>query len=124
MDQDTDPYLGREHSKIKHLFLADYLQKASFKVLQGSGAANTFTYVDGFAGPWSVADEAECSDSSFDYAVRVLKDTQEALRNSGRPAPKLKFLLCEKDADAFRKLRAYAAKQSKRCSHPTFQLNL
>ena len=112
MGQGQDLYEGREHSKIKHLFLADYLKIASFKVLQGPWAAGTFTYVDGFAGPWSVADEEKCYDSSFDYAVRVLKDTQEALRAAGRSAPRLKFLLCEKDPEALKRLRSYAAKQT------------
>lgn len=111
MDEAADPYLGREHSKIKHLFLAEYLKSASFKVLQGIGAARTCTYVDGFAGPWSVADENECTDSSFDYAVRILLDTRTALEKAGRSAPKLRFLLCERDPDAFQKLKAYAAKK-------------
>ena len=79
----NDPYKGREHSKIKHHFLARYLQEASFKVLQGPFAVSTFTYIDGFAGPWSVADQDDCSDSSFDYAVRILLGTREALLGSG-----------------------------------------
>jgi three-Cys-motif partner protein len=111
LDPDVDPYEGREHSKIKHRFLADYLQQASFKVLQGAGAANTFTYVDGFAGPWSVADEEDFSDSSFDYAVRVLLDTQKALQRIGAKPPKLRFLLCEKDPEAFKRLSGYAKKK-------------
>lgn len=111
MDEEVDPYQGREHSKIKHIFLAHYLKDASFKVLQGAGAAKTFTYVDGFAGPWSVSDEESCSDASFDYAVRVLLDTQTALATAGRPVPKLRFLLCERDPEAFKRLSAYAAKK-------------
>lgn len=63
MCSETDPYEGREHSKIKHLFLQKYLQAASFKVLQGPGFREYFTYVDGFAGPWSVADASDYSDS-------------------------------------------------------------
>ena len=112
MSDEIDPYQGREHSKIKHLFLADYLQAASFKVLQGPAAAKCFTYVDGFAGPWSVADEEECSDSSFDYAIRVLRDTQAALEKAGRTPPKLRFLLCERDPEQFKKLSAYAARKT------------
>ncbi|GAB1361984.1 hypothetical protein MASR1M32_12200 [Rhodobacter sp.] len=111
MPDSRDLYQGREHSKIKHLFLAGYLKAASFKVLQPRSGPATFTYVDGFAGPWSVQDDADCSDASFDYAVRVLLDTQEALRSAGKPVPKLKFLLCEKDAGAFERLSAYAAKK-------------
>lgn len=112
MTKEADLYEGREHSKIKHDFLARYLQAASFKVLQGSGGTNHFTYVDGFAGPWSVNDEAECSDSSFDYAVRVLIDTREALAAAGRGRPGLKFLLCEKDPKAFERLSDYARRKS------------
>lgn len=112
MELEGDRYEGREHSKIKHDFLAAYLTEASFKVLQGAGAAKIFTYVDGFAGPWSVADEENCSDSSFDYAVRVLLQTKEALSKHGARAPQLRFLLCEKDPIAFERLSEYARKKS------------
>lgn len=111
MSGEIDRYDGREHSFIKHRFLSAYLKAASFKVLQGSGAARTFTYVDGFAGPWSVSDEEDCSDSSFDYAVRVLRDTRSALTKMGTQ-PRLRFLLCEKDPDAFGRLTAYAQSKS------------
>lgn len=127
MDEDVDLYEGREHSKIKHLFLSDYLKAASFKVLVGATAAKTFTYVDGFAGPWSVSDESDCSDSSFDHAVKVLLDTKAALRAAGRQLPKLRFLLCERDPEAFKRLSAYAAKKSGieiRVFHGDFEDNL
>lgn len=110
MELEVDPYDGREHSKIKHLFLAEYLAAASFKVLQGNGATSCFTYVDGFAGPWSVADSQNYSDSSFDNAVRVLLRTKEALSKAGRRMPRLRFLLCEKEPTAFSRLRDYAEK--------------
>ena len=101
MKDDDDRYAGREHSRIKHEFLKAYLEAASFKVLQGSSARDTFTYVDGFAGPWSVADETDYSDASFDNALRVLFHTRDFIAKQRGHAPKLRFLLCERDQNRF-----------------------
>lgn len=102
-------YEGREHSWIKHQFLAEYLKTASFKVLQGR--SDTLTYVDGFAGPWAVSDESNFSDASFDHAVRVLQATRDYFSAAGRRPPVIRYLLCEKDPAAFERLSAYARKK-------------
>jgi three-Cys-motif partner protein len=110
--KEDEAYRGREHSGIKHRFLAKYLQEASFKVLQGPFAAGVFNYVDGFAGPWSVSDGQDYSDSSFDNAVRILLATGEYLKSARRYAPKFRFFLCEQDSNRVEKLRAYAEQKT------------
>jgi len=107
-DKADNRYDGREHSYIKHLFLAEYLRAASFKTLQGRSVI--FNYVDGFAGPWKVADEADYSDSSFDLSIRTLQKVKEALEAKGQPAV-VRFCLCERQRASVQKLRDYAGRQ-------------
>jgi len=65
-----EQYRGREQSFIKHEFLTQYLQAASYKTLQGRSPV--FNFVDAFAGPWRVSDE-NYSDASFNQALQTLE---------------------------------------------------
>ncbi|MBB5220377.1 three-Cys-motif partner protein [Amaricoccus macauensis] len=104
MPADIALYSGREQSYIKHQFLTRYLQTAAFKVLQ---AYSTFNFVDAFAGPWKVRDEAKYSDASFDQAIDTLEAVRAELAKGGRRL-KLRFCFCELDPEATNRLRTYA----------------
>jgi three-Cys-motif partner protein len=105
-----EPYRGREQSFIKHDFLTRYLQAAAYKILQGRSP--TFNFVDAFAGPWSVTAE-DCSDASFDQALRTLEAVRADLGKRGVPGLKIRFCFCERRQEAVARLRDYAEKHSR-----------
>ena len=105
MKSELDRYHGREQSFIKHLFLTQYLQAAGYKTLQGRSPV--FNFVDAFAGPWHVSDEANYSDASFDQALRTLESVRANLGRSGIVGLKIRFCLCEKRAEAVTELLRY-----------------
>jgi three-Cys-motif partner protein len=104
---DLDLYRNREQSFIKHQFLTKYLQSAAFKTLQGHSPA--FNFVDAFAGPWKVSDDAQYSDASFDQAINTLETVRVDLTKRGIDRLKIRFCLCEKRRDRVARLREYAA---------------
>ena len=106
MTAELDRYLGREQSYIKHLFLTQYLQVAGYKTLQGRSPV--FNFVDAFAGPWHVSDDANYSDASFDQALRTLEAVRADLDNRGIIGLKIRFCFCEKRAQAVERLHQYA----------------
>ena len=125
MKSELDRYHGREQSFIKHLFLTQYLQAAGYKTLQGRSPV--FNFVDAFAGPWHVSDEANYSDASFDQAVRTLESVRANLGRSGVAGLKIRFCLCEKRADAVAELRRYAKRKGNleiRVFHGSFEDSL
>ena len=109
MKSELDRYHGREQSFIKHLFLTQYLQAAGYKTLQGRSPI--FNFVDAFAGPWRVSDEANYSDASFDQALRTLESVRANLGRRGVTGLKIRFYLCEKRTDAVAELRRYAERK-------------
>lgn len=106
MAVNLDKYLGREQSFIKHSFLTQYLQAAAYKTLQGRSL--TFNFVDAFAGPWQVSDDANYSDASFDQALGILEAVRADLGKRGVAGLKIRFCFCEKRAQAVNELRRYA----------------
>lgn len=106
MPADIDHYLNREQSFIKHQFLTKYLQAAAYKTLQGKSP--TFNFVDAFAGPWRVQDEAQYSDASFDQAINTLEAVRADLGRGGVGGLKLRFCFCERLAEPAARLRLYA----------------
>lgn len=106
MTVELDRYLGRKQSYIKHLFLTQYLQAAGYNTLQGRSP--TFNFVDAFAGPWRVSDDANYSDASFDQALRTLEAVRAHLDKRGSEGLKIRFCLCERRARASDELRRYA----------------
>ena len=102
-------YKGREQSYIKHCFLTQYLEMAAFRTFQGSSP--TFNFVDAFAGPWSVADDSDYSDASFDQALNTLEGVRVSLARGGRSGLKVRFCFCERDLQSAEKLRRYAEKK-------------
>lgn len=111
MAVDLDLYRNREHSFIKHQFLTKYLRTAAYKTLQGHSP--TFNFVDAFAGPWKVSDDAKCSDASFDQAINTLEEVRADLARRGVGGLKVRFCFCERRRGAVARLREYAATKSK-----------
>lgn len=107
MAVDLDLYRDREQSFIKHQFLTRYLQAAAYKTLQGH--SRTFNFVDAFAGPWRVSDEAQYSDASFDQAINTLEAVRADLSRNDISGLKIRFCFCEQRADRVARLREYAA---------------
>ncbi|MBB4590409.1 three-Cys-motif partner protein [Rhizobium leguminosarum] len=102
-------YSDREQTYIKHLFLRGYLKAAAFKTMQGRSA--TFNFVDGFAGPWNLADVDGYSDSSFDQSIRILQEVKSTLEERGARNLTIRFFFCEKNTKRFQRLEAYAKQQ-------------
>jgi three-Cys-motif partner protein len=111
MSADLDLYRDREQSFIKHQFLTKYLQSAAYKTLQGRSP--TFNFVDAFAGPWKVSDDAKYSDASFDQAINTLETVRADLGNRGVSGLKIRFCFCEQRRNAVALLRKYAATMDK-----------
>ncbi len=110
MGANVDQYRGREQSFIKHDFLTRYLQAAAYKTLQGRSPI--FNFVDAFAGPWSVTAD-DCSDASFDQALRTLEAVRADLGRRGVAGLKIRFCFCERRPEAVARLRDYAGKNSR-----------
>lgn len=111
MAVDLDLYHNREQTFIKHQFLTKYLQTAAYKTLQGHSP--TFNFVDAFAGPWKVSDDAQYSDASFDQAINTLETVRADLGKRGIGGLKIRFCFCERRPEAIARLREYAATKSR-----------
>lgn len=109
MTNHQEHYKGREQSYIKHSFLTQYLEMAAYRTLQGS--TPIFNFVDAFAGPWSVADETDYSDASFDQALNTLEGVRVTLARKGLPGLKVRFFFCERNQQSADRLRSYAEKK-------------
>jgi three-Cys-motif partner protein len=116
MSIDLGHYQNREHSYIKHRFLTRYLQGAAYKIFLGR--TNVFNFVDAFAGPWEVNDQAQYSDASFDQAINTLEAVRSDLESQGFSGLKVRFCLCEKRSEAVGRLRSYAE------GRPQFEIHI
>ncbi len=111
MQPRIEHYRGREPSYIKHIFLNRYLEAAAFKLLQPRRGTPVFNFVDAFAGPWRVSDSEDFSDASFSQALATLETVRRQLTRMGRPGLRVRYRFCERDPDAFVKLRRFAAER-------------
>ncbi len=109
MAADLDLYYNREQSFIKHRFLTEYLKAAAYKILQGR--SRTFNFVDAFAGPWKISDDAQYSDASFEQAISTLEAVRANLEKQGKVGLKIRFCFCEQSPNAAARLRKYAAEK-------------
>ena len=101
----TDPYFGREQTKVKHFILKRYLQALAFKIL----GIFDVCYVDGFSGPWETQTEDFSGISSFMIAIDVLKDAQhQILVQTGR-RPTIRCFFRENNGEAFTRLETAIA---------------
>ena len=92
MTADLDLYRNREQSFIKHQFLTKYLQEAAYKTFRRR--SRVFNFVDAFAGPWKVSDDAKYSDASFDQAINTLEAVRADLGKNGVTGLKIRFCFC------------------------------
>jgi three-Cys-motif partner protein len=110
MEIDIELYRNREQSFIKHQFLTKYLKPAAYKTLLGY--SSTFNFVDAFAGPWKVSDDAKYSDASFEQAISTLEEVKADLQSKGMEAITMRFCLCERRPEAVELLREYAKERT------------
>jgi three-Cys-motif partner protein len=102
------PYLGREHSSVKHFLLESYLERLI--MITAQQAYDRIAYVDAFSGPWQSA-SADLSDTSFAKAIAVMEGCRVALAQRNR-AVEFRALFVERDATAFARLKRYADARS------------
>lgn len=113
---------GREHAAIKHFFLKQYLEALCFKTLQFQSRRQgrpTFSYIDGFTGPWGTRD-TDYRDTSFGVALEVLTRVKQRLPNVD-----IKAVFCEERRNAFKELEKYLSENSgaiqTQCFHGRFE---
>ena len=92
-------YEGREQALVKHTFLDTYMPAQIPKVVSW---ANTFAYVDLFAGPWQ-SNSGDYSDTSFGIALRRMTDAKAKQAELGRSV-KMVAHLVEKNPENYSKL--------------------
>ncbi|MEK7992285.1 MAG: three-Cys-motif partner protein TcmP [Planctomycetota bacterium] len=100
-----EDYAGREQAYVKHVFLANYLERLIHKT---ASTYNHIAYVDGFAGPWQSANE-QYGDTSFGIALAALRSAKASWRKLGRDV-RMSAHLVERDPKAYARLQEFAAK--------------
>ncbi len=103
-----DHYVDREQAFIKHELLKGYLEKLFLIV--GSSGATELCYVDCFAGPWDVEDEALGS-TSIALSLGKLARCRNELVKQGK-APRIRALFIEKDDRAYQRLTELLARST------------
>ena len=111
MQPQIEHYGRREQSYIKHIFLNKYLEAAAFKLLQPKRGTPVFNFVDAFAGPWRVSDSDGFLDASFSQALTTLETVRQQLTKVGRAGLRVRYRFCERNPEAFVKLRQFAAER-------------
>lgn len=101
---DLAAYAGREQAYIKHCLLENYLPDWGYKI---GSAWDNLVFIDGFAGPWRVAN-ADLSDSSFSVAINALKKMQSGLAEARGRKISVRSILVERRKKAFQKLQSFA----------------
>lgn len=81
MNDEENPYAGREQSQVKHFILEKYLSIAC-RIIGRSPHWKSFVYVDGFSGPWKSKNH-DYSDTSFNIAISVLRRARQELKAGG-----------------------------------------
>lgn len=102
-------YNGREQTLIKHEFLTEYIEDLAFKKLYHNQILN---YVDALAGPWGTKDIDGLSDTSFDLTMKRLGKVKAILEKKLNKPVEIRFCLCEKEEEAFKKLQEYSKKST------------
>ncbi len=92
-------YEGREPALVKHTFLDTYMPAQIPKVVSW---ADTFAFVDLFAGPWQ-SKSGDFSDTSFGIALRHMSEAKAKQASLGKPV-KMVAHLVEKDPNNYPKL--------------------
>ena len=89
-------YEGREQALVKHTFLDTYMPAQIPKIVSW---ADTFCYVDLFAGPWQ-SRSGDCSDTSFGIALKRMCEAKAKQAELGRSVRMVAHLV-EKDPKNF-----------------------
>ncbi|HLH57000.1 MAG TPA: three-Cys-motif partner protein TcmP [Verrucomicrobiae bacterium] len=105
---DLAAYTGREQAYIKHCLLENYLPDWGYKI---GSAWDDLVFIDGFAGPWRVAD-ADLSDSSFSVAINALKKMQSGLEHARGRKIRVRSILVERRKSALHKLQSFAQRHT------------
>lgn len=93
---DSRWYEGREPALVKHTFLDTYMPAQIPKVVSW---ADTFAYVDLFAGPWQ-SKSGDFSDTSFGIALRHMSEAKAKQASLGKSV-KMVAHLVEKDPNNY-----------------------
>ena len=99
-------YAGREQAYVKHVFLANYLERLIHKT---ASAYDHIAYVDGFAGPWQSAGE-NYEDTSFGIALKALRGAKASWKRIRGRDVKMSAFLVERDPTAYARLETFAVK--------------
>jgi three-Cys-motif partner protein len=102
------PYLGREHSSVKHFLLESYLERLI--MITAQQAYDRIAYVDAFSGPWQ-SSSADLSDTSFAKAIEVMEGCRVALAQRSRTV-QFRALFVERDPTAFARLEQFVDARS------------
>jgi len=107
MKPELSNYRGREQTYFKHLFLGNYLIQCGIKV---GSRADSFTYIEGFSGPWR-NESQKLEDTSFSIALSRLREARDTVKKTFGRDLRLRAYFIEKDPEAYRRLNAYASEQ-------------
>lgn len=93
--QALERYEDREHSLVKHLILASYLERCLMIVGQ---KWTKIAYIDCFAGPWKSSTD-DLSDTSPGIAIRHMAACQAQLNDKLRHQVQIRSVFMETDAE-------------------------
>ena len=102
-----EKYEGREHAKIKHDILTNYLKRL-FWIISKKPTLKVINYADCFSGPWMEADE-KLSGTSIALSLEIMNQCIYAWKKTGRDI-KFRALYIEKDPKAFKRLELFHSK--------------
>lgn len=97
---DSRWYDGREQALVKHTFLDTYMPAQIPKVVSPASGADTFCYVDLFAGPWQ-SQSGDYSDTGFGIALHRMSQAKAKQAELGRSVRMVAHLV-EKDPRNFK----------------------
>jgi three-Cys-motif partner protein len=101
----SEDYIGREQTFIKHNLLKSYLERLFMIV---GKYQESISYVDCFAGPWQEGRD-DLRDTSIAISLNIMKKCQEGLSQFGKNV-QFNALYIEKDKESFDKLESFLSK--------------
>lgn len=114
----TEDYIDREQTWVKHQILREYLEQFAHIIGFNWDVIN---YVDCFSGPWRSKTD-DYSDSSFAIALEQLRLAKQTHLKLGKKL-RLRCFFLEKRRSAFLQLKAFAEQESQRDDSQIFVKN-